>query len=120
MARRFMTQTDPKKYAQAMLRLNPYNSAQQIVEQRALYLGLEYQASTKPGADAELPRQRQIAEAALAEIRSDFWTLPLPQIQSRLAALKIEGMPDLAALATRMGGPPRSARSLSGLTPSAD
>ena len=97
-----MTQTDPKKYAQAMLRLNPYNSAQQIVEQRARYLGLENQASTRPGADAELPRRRQTAEAALAEIRSDFWISPLPQIQSRLAALKLEGMPDLAASATRM------------------
>jgi hypothetical protein len=97
-----MTQTDSKEYAQAMLRLNPYNSAQQIVEQRARYLGLENQASTKPGADAGLPRRRQIAEAALAEIRSDFWISPLPQIQSRLAALKLEGMPDLAASATRM------------------
>ncbi len=97
-----MTQIDSKKYAQAMLRLNPYNSAQQIVEQRARYLGLENQASTKPGADAELPRRRQTAEAALAEIRSDFWLSPLPQIQSRLAALKLEGMPDLAASATRI------------------
>jgi hypothetical protein len=102
MARLFMTQTDSKEYAQAMLRLNPYNSAQQIVEQRARYLGLESQASTKPGGDAELPRRRQTAEAALAEIRSDFWISPLPQIQSRLVALKLEGMPDLAALATRM------------------
>jgi hypothetical protein len=38
----------------------------------------------------------------LAEIRSGFWISPLPQIQSRLAALKLEGMPDLAASATRM------------------
>ncbi len=97
-----MTQTDSKKYAQALLRLNPYNSAQQIVERRARYLGLENQASTKPGADAGLPLRRQTAEAALAEIRSDFWISPLPQIQSRLAALKLEGMPDLAASATRL------------------
>jgi hypothetical protein len=95
-----MTQTDSKKYAQALLRLNPYNSAQQIVEQRARYLGIEKQAFTKP--DAELPRRRQTAEAALAEIRAEFWISPLPQIQSRLAALKLEGMPDLAASATRM------------------
>jgi hypothetical protein len=97
-----MTQTDSKEYAQAMLRLNPYNSAQQIVEQRARYLGLENKASPKPGRDAGLPRRRQIAAAALAEIRSDFWISPVPQIQSRLAAMKLEGMPDLAALATRM------------------
>ena len=97
-----MTQTDSKKYAQALLRLNPYQSAQQIVEQRARYLRLENQASTKPGADAELPRRRQTAEAALAKIRSDFWISPLPQIQSRLAALNLEGTPDLAAAATRL------------------
>jgi hypothetical protein len=97
-----VTQTDPKNYAQALLRLNPYDSAQQIVEQRARYLGLDNQASTKTGADAQLPRRRQTAEAALAEIRSDFWISPLPQIQSRLAALKLEGMPDLAASATRL------------------
>ena len=72
------------------------------MEQRARYLGLENRASTKPDADAELPRRRRTAEAALAEIRSDFWISPLPQIQSRLAALKLEGMPDLAASATRM------------------
>jgi hypothetical protein len=95
-----MTQTDSKKYAQALLRLNPYNSAQQIVDQRARYLGLENQAFTKPG--AELPRRRQSAEAVLAELCSDFWVSPLPQIQSRLASLKLEGLPDLAALATRM------------------
>jgi hypothetical protein len=132
-----MTQTDAKQYAQALLRLNPYNSAQQIVEQRARFLGLENQASTepgtdadlaqrrqtaeaelakkrarfgglqnqastKPGADADLPRRRQTAEAELAKIRSDFWTSPLPEIQSRLATLKFEGMPDLAASARQM------------------
>jgi hypothetical protein len=97
-----MTQTDSKKYAQAMLLLNPYISAQQIVEQRARYLGLENQASTKRGTDAEVRRRRQTAEAALSEIRLDFWISPLPQIKSRLAALKLEGMPDLAASATRM------------------
>ena len=102
-----MTQTDSKKYAQALLGLNPYNSAQQIVEQRARYLGLDNQAPTKPGADAQLPRRRQTAEAALAEIRSDFWISPLPQIQSRLAALKLEGMPDLAASATRLAQAPK-------------
>ncbi len=97
-----MTQIDSKKYAQALLRLNPYTSAQQIMEQRARYLGLENQASTTRGVDAGLPRRRQMAEAALAKIRSDFWITPLPQIQSRLAALKLDGMPDLAASATRM------------------
>jgi hypothetical protein len=97
-----MTQTDSKEYAQAMLRLNPYNSAQQIVERRARYLGLDNQATTKAGAHAQLPRRRQTAETALAQIRSDFWISPLPQIQSRLAALKLEGMPDLAASATRL------------------
>jgi len=97
-----MTQTDPKKYAQAMLLLNPYNSAQQIVEQRARYLGLENQASTKRGTDAEVRRRRQTAEAALSEIRLDFWISPLPQIKSSLAALTLEGVPDLAASATRM------------------
>lgn len=97
-----MTPTESKKYAQAMLRLSPYHSAQQIVEQRALYLGLDRQASTNPEADAALPRRRQTAEAELTRIRSDFWNSPLPQIQSRLAELKLEGMPDLAAAAQRL------------------
>jgi hypothetical protein len=97
-----MTQTESKEYAQAMLRLNPHNSAQQIMEWRARYLGLDNQATTKAGADAQLPRRRQTAAAALAAIRSDFWISPLTQIQSRLDALKLEGMPDLAVSATRL------------------
>ncbi len=98
-----MTQTDSQKYAQALLSLDPHKSAQEIVERRARFLGLGNQASTESRADAQLRRRRQTAEAALAEVRSDFWISPLPQIQSRLAALKLEGMPDLAASTARAG-----------------
>jgi hypothetical protein len=97
-----MIQNESKRYIQAMLCLDPYHSARQIVDERARYLGLENQPFTNPGADAELPRRRQTAEATLAEIRSDFWSSPVPEIQSRLAALKLEGMPDLAASAARI------------------
>ncbi len=97
-----MTRTDPRAHAQALLRLNPYESARLIVEQRSRYLGLENQASTPPCPAWELRHRRRGAEHALQELRSAFWSSPLPEIHSRLAALDLDGMPDLAASAARL------------------
>ena len=88
-------------YLIRVLQMNPHVEAESILAIRAKMFGL-VDSSRKPKADERLDERRLMLRNQIDELRSQFWTLQVQTLRSRLDALSVQNFPDLRAAVDRL------------------
>ncbi len=97
-----MSSGDSKaNYLVRVLQMNPHVDAEAILTIRAKMFGL-VDSSKKPKTDERLDERRQMLRNQIDELRSQFWTLQVQTLRSRLDALSVHKFPDMRATVDRL------------------
>jgi len=91
-------------YMVRLLQMNPIQEGDEIISARSKALGLAKRGeSAAAAAAAEAPQvdRRKVLEA-LEAVRSQFWTMPIDELNRQLAALDSQGFSDLEAAIGRL------------------
>ena len=91
-----------RSYLQNALRLNPiFESAECLALRRAL-LGVERVDKVDVTSREERNQQREALRRQIGMVQSEFWRLPLDQLQRSLSALDTRNCPEFAPVVNRL------------------
>ena len=97
------TPDQTRAYLDRVLSLNPLVDANRMVRLRDRFCGLQVAvASPKPTTVTDNAGRRGKIQAALKEIRSNFWLMNGPDLRSQLDGLNASGLPELKTAIDRL------------------
>lgn len=97
-----MKARDPITYLADVLQRNPLYEAEQIIDSRAAFLGLDKRRDAPQPQRHDQQALREGLQTEIDAVRSKFWTLALDELFQRIDALDADRFPELQPVVRRL------------------
>jgi hypothetical protein len=89
-------------YLKSAMRLNPVWNSAELLELRRKQLDLRRLDTVQLPNLQEVGAKRDVVRKQIAQVQSEFWGLPLDQLQRALGAIDVKSVPEFAPVVTRL------------------